>query len=182
MDVIPVEQMNIAMLIRLVQMMLYIIQEQNTQIQGLTRRVQDLANQVYAMRLELSQLRAGIVPGLDAGSEAVEEGPETPDTLLHSLDVNYQLPEYGEGGNDQTDQMKSIRAELDARSEAVEGPRTTNTYHPTQLNINCPLEKNLALEEEHQQRYFDFWRSEEGEFAKQVTNNEDGAGHQSQQI
>ncbi|KAG5812077.1 hypothetical protein H9Q74_013285 [Fusarium xylarioides] len=103
MDVIPVEQMNIAMLIRLVQMMLYIIQEQNTQIQGLTRRVQDLANQVYAMRLELSQLRAGIVPGLDAGSEAVEEGPETPDTLLHSLDVNYQLPEYGEGGNDQTE-------------------------------------------------------------------------------
>ncbi|KAI1042278.1 hypothetical protein LB505_003095 [Fusarium chuoi] len=64
MDAIPVEQMNIAMLISLVQM----------------------------MRSELSQLRAGIVPGFDAGSEAVEEGPETPDTLLHSLEVTYQLP------------------------------------------------------------------------------------------
>ncbi|KAI1029316.1 hypothetical protein LB504_010860 [Fusarium proliferatum] len=64
MDAIPVEQMNIAMLIRLIQM----------------------------MRSELSQLRAGIVPGLDAGSEAVEEGPETPDTLLHGLEVTYQLP------------------------------------------------------------------------------------------
>ncbi|KAF5719914.1 hypothetical protein FMUND_4470 [Fusarium mundagurra] len=102
MDAVPVEQMNIAMLIRLVQMMLHIIQEQNAQIQGLSRRVRDLASQVYAMRLELSQLRAGVVPGLDAGSEAVEEGPETPDTLLHSLDVNYQLPKDEEGTEEQT--------------------------------------------------------------------------------
>lgn len=44
------------------------------------------------MRSELGQLRAGIIPGLDAGTEAVEEGPETPDTFLHGLDVIYQLP------------------------------------------------------------------------------------------
>ncbi|KAF5543623.1 hypothetical protein FMEXI_6950 [Fusarium mexicanum] len=102
MDVIPVEQMNIAMLIRLVQMMLHIIQEQNATINGLAGRVQDLASQIHTMRSELAQLRAGIVPGLDAGSEAVEEGPETPDTLLHSLDVNYQLPNDEEGTEEQT--------------------------------------------------------------------------------
>ncbi|KAF5972709.1 hypothetical protein FCOIX_9214 [Fusarium coicis] len=78
MDVMPVKQMNIAMLIHHVQMILHILQEQHTQIQGSKRRVQDLANQVYAMRLELSQLRAGIVPGLDAGSEAVEESQIKP--------------------------------------------------------------------------------------------------------
>lgn len=54
-----------------------------------------------AMRSELAQLRAGIVPGLDAGSEAVEEGPVTPDTLLHGLDVTYQLPGDGEAPEDQ---------------------------------------------------------------------------------
>ncbi|KAF5691091.1 hypothetical protein FDENT_3603 [Fusarium denticulatum] len=63
-----------------------------------------------------------------------------------------------------------------------EGSEITNIYHPTHLNINCQLEKSLTLEEEHQQRYFDFWRSEENVFAKQVTNDGDGAGHQSQQI
>ncbi|KLO98957.1 Uncharacterized protein LW94_9703 [Fusarium fujikuroi] len=92
MDAIPVEQMNIAMLIRLVQMMLYILQEQNAEIQGLRRQTQGLATLVNQMKSEMSQLRAGIVPGLDAGSEAVEEGPETPDTHLHSLEVTYQLP------------------------------------------------------------------------------------------
>ncbi|CZR48513.1 uncharacterized protein FPRO_04160 [Fusarium proliferatum ET1] len=94
-------EMNISMLIGMVRMLLYIIQEQNGIIKALTRRVQDLASQVYAMRSELAQLRAGIVPGLDAGSEAVEEGPETPDTLLHGLDVTYQLPGDGEAPEDQ---------------------------------------------------------------------------------
>ncbi|KAF5690976.1 hypothetical protein FCIRC_707 [Fusarium circinatum] len=94
MDVIPVEQMNIAMLIRLVQMMLHIIQEQNAEIQALRRQTQRLATLVNS--------ELGFVPGLDAGSEAVEEGPETPDTLLHSLDVNYQLPNDEEGTEEQT--------------------------------------------------------------------------------
>ncbi|KAF5983006.1 hypothetical protein FBULB1_4021 [Fusarium bulbicola] len=46
MDVIPVEQTNIAMLIRLVQMMLHIIQEQNAEIQALRRQTQRLATLV----------------------------------------------------------------------------------------------------------------------------------------
>ncbi|KAF5654915.1 hypothetical protein F25303_1044 [Fusarium sp. NRRL 25303] len=46
MDAIPVEQMNIAMLIRLVQMMLFILQEQNAEIQGLRRQTQGLATLV----------------------------------------------------------------------------------------------------------------------------------------
>ncbi|EXK43145.1 hypothetical protein FOXG_15453 [Fusarium oxysporum f. sp. lycopersici 4287] len=96
MDVIPVGQMNIAMLIRLVQMMLHIIQDQNAEIQGLRRQTESLAMLVNQKRSELSQLRARIIPGLDAGTEAVEEGPETPDTLLHGLDVIYQLPQDGE--------------------------------------------------------------------------------------
>ncbi|KLO92288.1 uncharacterized protein LW93_7919 [Fusarium fujikuroi] len=94
-------EMNISMLIGMVRMLLYIIQEQNGTINALTRRVQDLASQVYAMRSEIAQLRAGIVPGLDAGSEAVEEGPETLDILLHGLDVTYQLPGYREAPEDQ---------------------------------------------------------------------------------
>ncbi|KAK2679031.1 hypothetical protein RAB80_004212 [Fusarium oxysporum f. sp. vasinfectum] len=101
MDVIPVGQMNIAMLIRLVQIMLHIIQDQNAEIQGLRRQTESLA---MLVKLELSQLRAGIIPGLDAGTEAVEEGPETPDTLLHGLDVIYQLPEDGERAEDQPPQ------------------------------------------------------------------------------
>ncbi|KAI7762925.1 hypothetical protein LZL87_008366 [Fusarium oxysporum] len=92
MDAIPVEQMSIAMLIRLVQMMLHIVQDQNTTIEALRRQVQNLVTQVYQMRSELAQLRAGIVPGLDAGSEAVEEGPQNPDAILRSLEVTYQLP------------------------------------------------------------------------------------------
>ncbi|EXK99612.1 hypothetical protein FOQG_00080 [Fusarium oxysporum f. sp. raphani 54005] len=43
MDVIPVGQMNIAMLIRLVQIMLHIIQDQNAEIQGLRRQTESLA-------------------------------------------------------------------------------------------------------------------------------------------
>ncbi|EXA51000.1 hypothetical protein NW761_000289 [Fusarium oxysporum] len=105
MDVIPVEQMNTAMLIRLVQMMLHIIQDQNAEIQGLRRQTESLAMLVNQMRSELSQLRAGVIPGLDAGTEAVEEGPETPDTLLHALDVIYQLPEDGERAEDQPPQQ-----------------------------------------------------------------------------
>ncbi|KAK2692107.1 hypothetical protein QWA68_008973 [Fusarium oxysporum] len=101
MDVIPVGQMNIAMLIRLVQIMLHIIQDQNAEIQGLRRQTESLA---MLVKLELSQLRAGIIPGLDAGTEAVEEGPETSDTLLHGLDVIYQLPEDGERAEDQPPQ------------------------------------------------------------------------------
>ncbi|KAH7172803.1 hypothetical protein DER46DRAFT_657471 [Fusarium sp. MPI-SDFR-AT-0072] len=92
MDAIPVERMNIAMLIRLVQMMLHIIQDQNTTIEALRRQVQDLVTQVYQMGSKLAQLRAGIGPGLDAGSEAVEEGPQNPDAILRSLEVTYQLP------------------------------------------------------------------------------------------
>ncbi|KAF5239112.1 hypothetical protein FANTH_10061 [Fusarium anthophilum] len=86
----------------MVRMMLHIIQEQNATVNGLAGRVQDLASQMHAMRSELTQLRAGIVPGLDAGSEDVEEGPETPDTFLHSLDINYQLPNDEEGTEEQT--------------------------------------------------------------------------------
>ncbi|SCV27025.1 uncharacterized protein FFB14_01349 [Fusarium fujikuroi] len=86
-------EMNISMLIGMVRMLLYIIQEQNGTINALTRRVQDLASQVYAMRSEIAQLRAG--------SEAVEEGPETLDILLHGLDVTYQLPGDREAPEDQ---------------------------------------------------------------------------------
>ncbi|KAF4954008.1 hypothetical protein FGADI_5544 [Fusarium gaditjirri] len=85
MDQQSIEQMNISMLISMVRIMLHIIQDQNVTIEALRRQVQDLAAQVYQMRSEIAQLRAG--------SEAVEEGPQTPDTLLHSLEVTYQLPD-----------------------------------------------------------------------------------------
>ncbi|KAF5550013.1 hypothetical protein FPHYL_9477 [Fusarium phyllophilum] len=81
MDVIPVEQMNIAMLIRLVQM----------------------ANAAYNTRVEY----------LDPRPDKASAGPDEPDIRdevgavldpsWDCLDVNYQLPEDGEGGNDQTD-------------------------------------------------------------------------------
>ncbi|EWZ97457.1 hypothetical protein FOWG_01928 [Fusarium oxysporum f. sp. lycopersici MN25] len=73
-------------------MMLHIMQDQNAEIQGLGWQTESLAMLVNQMRSELPQLRAGIISGLDAGTEAVEEGPETPDTFLHGLDVIYQLP------------------------------------------------------------------------------------------
>ncbi|KAF5559789.1 hypothetical protein FPANT_5163 [Fusarium pseudoanthophilum] len=59
---------------------------------ALRQQVVNLANQIHVMRLELSQLRAGIVGGLDAGSEAVEEGPRP---LIHSSTAGFPLSLQG---------------------------------------------------------------------------------------
>ncbi|ENH63930.1 hypothetical protein FOC1_g10008073 [Fusarium oxysporum f. sp. cubense race 1] len=137
MDVIPVEQMNTATLIRLVQMMLHIIQDQNAEIQGLRRQTESLAMLVNQMRSELSQLRAGIIPGLDAGTEAVEEGPETPDTLLHALDVIYQLPKDGERAEDQPPQQAELT--LKATTIPIEKPYGSYTERYVSKTTNLQM-------------------------------------------